>query len=129
MKKAKKVLSLLLAFALVLCLCACGNTEPEPEEEPGPGFEVSDYTFKSSKKLDDHFEKHGIDMGFETKEDYVYAANLVISNPESLHKYEKEDGDDVFYLEATNEFVVLSTEGYIRTYFCPDSGKKYYDKQ
>ena len=27
------------------------------------------------------------------------------------------------------EFVVVSTDGYIRTYFCPDSGKKYFDKQ
>ncbi|MBQ2147419.1 MAG: hypothetical protein II439_03940, partial [Firmicutes bacterium] len=27
------------------------------------------------------------------------------------------------------EFVVLSKDGYIRTYFWPDSGKKYYDKQ
>ena len=37
--------------------------------------------------------------------------------------------DDVYYLEETNEFVIVSTKGYIRTYFKPDSGKRYYDKQ
>ena len=42
---------------------------------------------------------------------------------------EKEDGDDVYYKEDTNEFVVVSTDGYIRTYFNPDSGKKYFDRQ
>ena len=35
----------------------------------------------------------------------------------------------VFYVEATNEFVVLSTDGYIRTYFLPDGGKRYFDRQ
>lgn len=85
--------------------------------------------FRNKKLLDQHFEKHGIEMGFDTAEDYTLAANKVIFNPDSLHKIEKEDGDDVYYLEETNEFVVVSTDGYIRTYFCPDSGKKYFDKQ
>ena len=31
-----------------------------------------------------------------------------------LHKIEEEDGDDVYYLEETNEFVIVSTDGYIR---------------
>ena len=38
-------------------------------------------------------------------------------------------GDDVYYVEDTNEFVVLSRDGYIRTYFNPDRGKAYFDKQ
>ena len=40
-----------------------------------------------------------------------------------------ERGDDVYYLEETNEFVVVSTDGYIRTYFLPDGGKAYFDRQ
>ena len=44
-------------------------------------------------------------------------------------KTEKEDGDFVYYLEDTNEFVVLSKDGYIRTYFRPSGGKKYFDKR
>ena len=30
---------------------------------------------------------------------------------------------------ATNDFVVVSTDGFIRTYFRPDSGKSYFDRQ
>ena len=56
-------------------------------------------------------------------------ASDVVNDPESLHKTEKEDGDDVYYKEDTNEFVVVSTDGYIRTYFNPDAGKKYFDRQ
>ena len=79
--------------------------------------------------VQDYYEKHGIEMGFENAQLYEESANLVIHHPDVLHKTEKEDGDTCFYLEETNEFVVLSTDGYIRTYFWPDSGKKYYDKQ
>ena len=63
------------------------------------------------------------------REEYAAAANLVIHHPDTLHKIEKEDGDTCFYYEAANLFVVLSKDGYIRTFFAPDSGKKYYDKQ
>ena len=98
-----------------------GGTEPEAE--------YITYTFRNDKLLEEHFEKHGIDMGFSSKEEYQQAASDVANNPDSLHKLEKDDGDDVYYLEETNEFVVVSTDGFIRTYFCPSSGKKYYDKQ
>lgn len=42
---------------------------------------------------------------------------------------EAEDGDDVYYIEDTNEFVVVSPDGYLRTYFNTDAGKDYYDRQ
>lgn len=85
--------------------------------------------FRNDKLLVQHFEKHGKDMGFSSKEEYELAASKVATNPESLHKIEKEDGDDVYYLEKTNEFVVVSKDGYIRTYFNPDNGIDYFDKQ
>ncbi len=90
---------------------------------------TSGLRFRSKKLLNDHYNKHGIDMGFGSAKEYEAAAAAVVANPNALHKTEKEDGDDVYYVEATNEFVVVSTDGYIRTYFCPDSGIKYYNKQ
>ena len=87
------------------------------------------YTFRTQELLQSHYEKHGRSMGFTSAEEYEIAAYNVIANPDSLHKTEAEDGDDVYYLEATNEFVVLSTDGYIRTYFCPSDGKAYFDRQ
>ncbi len=87
------------------------------------------YRFRNYKLLDQHYEKHGIEMGFANREDYEKAASDVINNPKALHKTESEDGDYVYYVEETNEFVVLSRDGYIRTYFLPSQGKKYYDRQ
>ena len=87
------------------------------------------YHFRTNKLLNDHYKKHGIEMGFKSAAAYEKAACDVINNPDALSKREKEDNDFVFYVVATNEFVVLSTDGYIRTYFLPSAGKAYYDRQ
>ena len=87
------------------------------------------YVFRNSKLLNEHFEKHGKEMGFANAKAYEKAASDVINNPDALTKTEKEDGDFVYYVETTNEFVILSKDGYIRTYFLPSAGKKYYDRQ
>ncbi len=102
------------------------TTTPKPENTAAAETTLK---FRSKKLLDQHYEKHGKDMGFANAKDYEAAAAAVVANPDALHKIEKEDGDDIYYLEETNEFVVVSTDGYLRTYFLPDSGIKYYNKQ
>lgn len=86
-------------------------------------------TFRNEELLNQHYQKHGIEMGFSTEEEYEAAAAAVVSNPAVLHKTEAEDGDYVYYVESTNEFVIVSTDGYIRTYFKPDAGIDYYNRQ
>ena len=97
------------------------NTETSPE--------YVRYYFRNDKLLTQHYEKHGIEMGFDSKESYEKAASDVINNPAALHKLEAEDGDHVYYVEDTNEFAILSTDGYLRTYFLPSAGKAYFDRQ
>ena len=107
------------------------NTEDEKDssEKPDELNEETEYTFRNEDRLDDHYEKHGKEMGFKDAESYEEAASDVVNNPEALHKTEKEDGDDVYYLKDTNEFVVVSGDGYIRTYFNPNDGINYYNRQ
>lgn len=92
-----------------------------------------EYHFRSSKLLNQHFEKHGgefgDDFGYKTAKDYEKGASDVINSPDALYKTEAEDGDGVYYIEATNEFVILSTDGYIRTYFLPSGGIDYFNRQ
>ena len=90
---------------------------------------TTDYRFRNKKLLNQHYEKHGIEMGFSSAEEYEAAASAVVSNPDALHKKETEDNDDVYYVESTNDFVIVSTDGYIRTYFRPDRGIDYYNRQ
>ena len=109
---------LILPIILLLLFSSCTKRE-----------EYINYHFRNEELLVQHFEKHGIEMGFNSKEEYEKAACDIVNNKEALHKKEKEDNDDIYYLEATNDFVVVSFDGYIRTYFRPDSGKRYFEKQ
>lgn len=111
--------------------------EPEAEESEESISEepvveevtMAEVTFRNQKLLDQHYDKHGIEMGFASAEEYELAAYKVIIHPDTLHKIEAEDGDDVYYREETNEFVVVSQDGYIRTYFNPSAGIDYYNRQ
>lgn len=107
-----------------------------PTEESWSSYDDQNYVeyhFRNEKLLDQHFDKHGAefadDFGYKDAEEYEKGASDVINDPDALHKTEAEDGDYVYYIEETNEFVVLSKDGYIRTYFRPNAGKKYYDRQ
>jgi|GEM_PF-1376689 len=89
--------------------------------------EYKEYTFRNNKLYVSHFEKHGDEVGASSKEEYLEMANKVINNPDVLHKIEEEDGDDVYFLEETGEFVIVSTDGYIRTYYIADLA--YFNRQ
>ena len=87
------------------------------------------YCFRNEKLLNNHYEKHGKEMGFDSPQSYEAAANAVINNPDSLHRIEEEDGDDVYYHEETNGFVIVSIDGYIRTFYYPNDGIAYFNRQ
>jgi len=103
-------------------------SEPVPFESSAEEISI-DYTFRSKEQLYDHYEKHGVEMGFDSAEEYLAAANRVIASENALKKLEAEDHDFIFYLEASNEFVIVSQDGYIRTYFLPSDGIEYYNRQ
>ncbi|MDO4648488.1 MAG: hypothetical protein Q4B26_07540 [Eubacteriales bacterium] len=106
------------------------NTEEEKQDLSAENeTEEVTYRFRNHKLLKQHYEKHGIEMGFDSEEAYELAASAVVNNKNALHKTEKEDGDDIYYVEDTNEFVVVSTDGYLRTYFNPSKGIAYYNRQ
>ena len=116
----KKIQTLILVFIVLVSFAGCVSQEPDV---------YISYVFRNEQLLNHHYEKHGKEMGFADAESYERAASDVINSRDALHKTEKEDGDDVYYIEETNEFVILSQDGYIRTYFYPDHGKDYYDRQ
>lgn len=140
-KKYSAVITAIVLIALIISglihFSPSDNEDHQVESDSAIAISSTDdshpkesaYTFRNETLLNQHYEKHGIEMGFSNAIEYETAANKVISNPNSLHKKESEDNDDVYYLEATNEFVIVSVDGYIRTYFKPDRGIDYYNKQ
>jgi len=109
---------------------AAADVAEETSSEGGSSSaEAVTYTFRKDEYLQQHFEKHGDEFDYETSEEYLAGANRVITSPDALYKTEKEDGDGVYYIEETNELVILSTDGYIRTYFRPNDGIDYFNRQ
>ncbi|MBQ9384976.1 MAG: hypothetical protein IJT87_12155 [Ruminiclostridium sp.] len=117
---------------------AAGEIAAEMTEVPGFSEdadtttvpEAKRYTFRNKKKYDEHYEKHGAEFGDITKEEYLDMANELINSTSDsvLHKMSK-DGDYLFFDRDTGYFLVLSDDDYIRTFFIPTAGEKYYDKQ
>ena len=106
-----------------------GTQDTQSTQDIRDAQDTTTVRFRSTRLRQEHYEKHGIEMGFTSPEAYEQAAAAVVQNKDALHKLEEEDGDDVYYLESTNEFVIVSTDGYIRTYFYPSNGKDYFDRQ
>lgn len=130
--RGQRALALLFAILLALSLtvsagCAGFQHPGDNQEVTAPAAATSYLTFRNAHALEDHFEKHGAEMGCATAEEYLARANAVIANPKALHKLQAEDGDDLYYLERTGEFVVVSPRGFIRTYFLTD--RDYFDRQ
>lgn len=106
-------------------------TETSEENSSETEQAVQKYYFRSDELFDSHYEKHGAEFGDITQEEYLDLANELINaaGDNILHKTEKEDGDFLYYDTETNEFLVLSTDGYIRTFFKPNAGLDYWERQ
>lgn len=131
LKKFYKLIFLLVFSISVFASCSYKTNEVynETSQHEVLDTELSQFTFRTDYLLKEHFKKHGKEMGFKTADEYEKAANKVIASKDALIKEEKEDGDYVYYIVETNEIVFLSKDGYIRSYFNPAKGKKYFDKQ
>ena len=131
----KIVTGVLIVLALIYSIFFGGNSTGNQATSPATDSvgivetKQGALSFRNEQMRNEHYEKHGIEMGFSSAAAYEDAAEAVVQNSSALHKIEAEDGDDVYYLEASNEFVVVSKDGYIRTYFCPEDGIDYYNRQ
>ena len=116
---------------------AVANGEIEP---PSPNAQVARirerraaktegeaYTFSSIDIRDELYESFGTDRGFSYAEKYEHGASSVINDSDAIMKIERESADRIYYVEATNELVVLSYDGFIKGYYCPKEGKEYFD--
>lgn len=109
-------------------------TTQKPAESSEPEEIKIEYYFRSEDQYIQHYEKHGHEFtpifGEITLEEYLQYANALIASDadDILTKYE-DDGDFMYFRKSTEEFLVLSPDGYIRTYFIPTDGIDYWNRQ
>jgi len=142
-KWTRRLLALVTALFLMVGFAACGETSQEPPDagngasESYEDWNVEEHTqFRKQEYLEEHYEKHVIDQaefeeyGEVSMEDYLRMAQQLVDAPDAdVLTKEEEDGDLLYYDPETNGFAVLSSDGYLRTYFRPSDGIEYFERQ
>ena len=99
--------------------------EESPSPVPAPGRTAPRF---APGQLEHHFQKHGAEMGFKTQAEYLRAAQTLVLGGPGVETYQR-GGDTLYFREATGEFAVVSERNVLRTYFKPDDGRRYWERQ
>jgi hypothetical protein len=84
--------------------------------------------FRPGKWLE-HFMRHGeefLDLGVRTSAQYLQRAQTLLGGAPGISTFVRAGGDKLFYRAATNEFLVVSKDNIIRTFFRPENGILYW---
>ena len=87
--------------------------------------------FVSEQLFQKHYDKHLPEFGEISKEKYLEKANALADAPlsEDVVQLVRSDGSVAKYCYSTNEFVVVTADGNIRTYFKPETKGAYWDEE
>jgi pyocin large subunit-like protein len=87
--------------------------------------------FVSEKRLEEHYDKHGVEFGRITKQDYLRQAQLLrdaqVGGP--VLETVRRDGVTTRFDRQTGAFIAFNADGTIRTFFKPNDGERYYKRQ
>lgn len=102
----------------------------ETQDEIILSKDVIQYEFRNDDLLHSHYEKHKDEFDNISLDEYLDGAIRLFNKiSDSILSKEEKDGDILFFDTSTGEFGVLSTDGYIRTYFIPADGIDYYNRK
>lgn len=84
--------------------------------------------FETPESMQKHYVKHGEEYGDISIESYLSLANELANMPVSddVEKIVRSDGSTAIYRFSTNDFLVVTKDGSIRTFFKPKNGKEYW---
>ena len=87
--------------------------------------------FISEQLFQKHYDKHRHEFGEISKERYLEKANALADAPlsEDVVQLVRSDGSVSKYCYSTNEFVVVTADRNIRTYFKPETKGAYWDEE
>ena len=105
---------------------------PLPEENTDLIMEqeiTDSYKWGNLDTLEDHFNRHGNDVGAISPEDYARIANEFYNNRETYQVKVDEEGIIRVYDPLNNIFGAYNSDGTTKTLFSPTDGQSYFDRQ
>lgn len=87
--------------------------------------------FRTAHLFDEHFAKHGKEFGNITQGQYLkMAQQLRDSRPgKFVLESRRKDGGGAKFDTRNNSFVAYDADGTIRTFFIPNDGIRYFERQ
>ena len=101
---------------------------PAPEAARGFGAAIG---FRSRERLEEHFQKHGAEFHAASAEDYLRLAQTLRDKAAGGDVLERTRGDGVIsrFDRASGAFIAFDADGTIRTFFHPNDGERYFERQ
>ena len=141
-----RALAALIAMAVLLAACggSGGGVAVAPASAPAASATVaasapaatlpvpsSPVGFRSPAELQQHFEKHGAEVGAASETAYLHRAQALRDAPLGTDVAEivRRDGVRTRYDRRDGGFVAFNANGVIRTYFRPVDGEAYFLRQ
>ncbi|MEZ5365966.1 MAG: hypothetical protein R2748_27445 [Bryobacterales bacterium] len=87
--------------------------------------------FPSRRSFDQHFEKHGAEFGHISQEQYLALAQQLRDKPAGgpILELVREDGVVTRFDRQTGYFGAFNPDRTIRTFFIPNDGERYFERQ
>ncbi len=87
--------------------------------------------FRSQRRLDEHYVKHGSEFGRITKAEYLRRAQQLRDAPVEgdVLELRRPDGTTARFDRGTGAFIAFDSDGTIRTFFRPNDGESYFRRQ
>ena len=91
----------------------------------------SEVGFADSRRLEEHYEKHGAEFGRISRQDYLREAqrlrDAAVGGP--ILQAVRADGVVTRYDRDSGAFIAFNRNGVIRTFFKPNDGERYFRRQ
>jgi hypothetical protein len=92
---------------------------------------TADIGFRSRERLVEHFRKHGGEFHAASPAEYLRMAQALRDAPGSGSVLEQVRGDGVIcrFDRGSGAFIAFGDDGVIRTFFHPNDGERYFERQ
>ena len=90
-----------------------------------------DAGFRSRQRLNEHFAKHGAEFGRVSRDEYLHLAQALRDTTVGgdILELRRDDGTVSRFDRTSGAFVAFDADGTIRTFFRPNDGEAYFQRQ
>lgn len=137
------MLALLVLAWLALGAAACSGSEDSVRRAPVTSVAAGDSLaasaalgaraigFRSPRRLEEHYAKHGSEFGDIAREEYLRRAQQLRDAPVGgdILELRRGDGTTSRFDRESGAFIAFDADGTIRTFFRPNDGEAYFRRQ